>query len=76
MQAFSSGTKTLAEGGFTPPEHRKKWGPRKVKLSGADNAAMIGCQGYYEWKDGRRAGLELNAYTARDIALEQCPGAV
>ena len=37
---------------------------------------MIGCQGYYEWKDGRRAGLELNAYAARDIALEQCPGAV
>ena len=34
-----------------------------------DNAAMIGCQGYYEWKAGRRAGLELNAYATRDIAL-------
>ena len=34
-----------------------------------DNAAMIGCQGYYEWKCGRRAGLELNAYATRDIAL-------
>ena len=34
-----------------------------------DNAAMIGCQGYYEWKAGRTAGLELNAYATRDIAL-------
>ena len=34
-----------------------------------DNAAMIGCQGYYEWKAGRTAGLELNAYVTRDIAL-------
>ena len=34
-----------------------------------DNAAMIGCQGYYEYQAGRRAGLELNAYATRDIAL-------
>ena len=34
-----------------------------------DNAAMIGCQGYYEWKAGRTAGLELNAYATRDISL-------
>ena len=34
-----------------------------------DNAAMIGCQGYYEWKAGHRAGLELNAYATRDISL-------
>ena len=34
-----------------------------------DNAAMIGCQGYYEWKAGRTAGLDLNAYATRDIAL-------
>ena len=34
-----------------------------------DNAAMIGCQGYYEWKAGRRVGLELNAYATRDISL-------
>ena len=34
-----------------------------------DNAAMIGCQGYYEWKAGRPAGLDLNAYATRDIAL-------
>ena len=30
---------------------------------------MIGCQGYYEWKAGHRAGLELNAYATRDISL-------
>ena len=34
-----------------------------------DNAAMIGCQGYYEWKAGSTAGLELNAYATRDISL-------
>ena len=34
-----------------------------------DNAAMIGCQGYYEFQAGHRAGLELNAYATRDIAL-------
>ena len=34
-----------------------------------DNAAMIGCQGYYEWKAGRPAGLDLNANATRDIAL-------
>ena len=34
-----------------------------------DNAAMIGCQGYYEWKAGHTAGLDLNAYATRDIAL-------
>ena len=34
-----------------------------------DNAAMIGCQGFYEFQAGRTAGLELNAYATRDIAL-------
>ena len=32
-----------------------------------DNAAMIGCQGYYEYVSGRRAGPDLNAYANRDI---------
>ena len=34
-----------------------------------DNAAMIGCQGYYEYLAGKRAGRDLNAYATRDIAL-------
>ena len=34
-----------------------------------DNAAMIGCQGFYEFQAGHRAGLELNAYATRDISL-------
>ena len=34
-----------------------------------DNAAMIGCQGFYEFQAGNTAGLELNAYATRDIAL-------
>ena len=34
-----------------------------------DNAAMIGCQGYYEYLAGKRAGLDLNAYATRDISL-------
>ncbi len=34
-----------------------------------DNAAMIGCQGFYEFQAGHTASLELNAYATRDIAL-------
>ena len=34
-----------------------------------DNAAMIGCQGFYEFQAGHTAGLDLNAYATRDIAL-------
>ncbi len=34
-----------------------------------DNAAMIGCQGYYEFLAGNRAGWDLNAYATRDISL-------
>ena len=34
-----------------------------------DNAAMIGCQGFYEFRAGRLAGWDLNAYATRDIAL-------
>ena len=32
-----------------------------------DNAAMIGCQGYYEYLAGHLAGAGLNAYAVRDI---------
>ena len=34
-----------------------------------DNAAMIGCQGFYEFQAGHTASLELNAYATRDISL-------
>ena len=34
-----------------------------------DNGAMIGCQGYYEYRAGKRADLDLNAYATRDISL-------
>ena len=33
-----------------------------------DNAAMIGCQGYYEYQAGRTADMSLNAYAVRDIS--------
>jgi len=36
-----------------------------LKLCG-DNAAMIGCQGYYEYLAGVRAGMDLNAYATMD----------
>ncbi len=32
-----------------------------------DNAAMIGCQGYYEFLAGNTAGPDLNAYASRPI---------
>ena len=34
-----------------------------------DNAAMIGCQGYYEYQAGHTAGMDLNAYATRSIEL-------
>ena len=34
-----------------------------------DNAAMIGCQGFYEYQAGHVAGLDLNAYATREISL-------
>ena len=36
-----------------------------LKLCG-DNAAMIGCQGYYEYLAGVRAGMDLNAFATMD----------
>ena len=40
----------------------------ELKLCG-DNAAMIGCQGYYEYLAGHVAGPDLNGYATRDISL-------
>lgn len=37
-----------------------------LKLCG-DNAAMIGCQAYYEYLRGARAGTELNAGQYGDL---------
>jgi len=37
-----------------------------LRLCG-DNAAMIGCQGYYEYLAGARAGSDLNAWATMDI---------
>ena len=34
-----------------------------------DNAAMIGCQGYYEYLAGHTAPLDQNAFATRDISL-------
>ena len=38
-----------------------------LKLCG-DNAAMIGCQAYYEYLRGARAGSELNAWANMEIS--------
>lgn len=37
-----------------------------MRLCG-DNAAMIGCQAYYEYLDGARAGSDLNAWANMEI---------
>ena len=55
--------------GSAIPSIEKRRGSQKAKLSGEDNAVMIGCQGFYEFQAGHTAGLELNAYATRDIAL-------
>jgi len=43
-----------------------------LKLCG-DNAAMIGCQGYYEYLAGVRAGMDLNAYATMDADMDYDP---
>ena len=37
-----------------------------IKYCG-DNAAMIGCQGYYDYKSGKLSGSDLNAYAVKPI---------
>ena len=37
-----------------------------LRLCG-DNAAMIGCQAYYEYLAGVRAGSDLNAYANMEL---------
>ena len=37
-----------------------------LRLCG-DNGAMIGCQGYYEYLAGARAGADLNAYATMEV---------
>ena len=39
-----------------------------LRLCG-DNAAMIGCQGYYEYLAGSVAGMDLNAYATMDVGV-------
>ena len=51
LKAAEAENRTL----FVPP----------LKLCG-DNAAMIGCQGFYEFLAGVRAGPDLNAYATMD----------
>ena len=34
-----------------------------------DNAAMIGCQGYYEYHAGVRGGMNLDAYATMDVDM-------
>ena len=41
-----------------------------LRLCG-DNAAMIGCQGYYEYLAGARAGMDLNAFATMDANCNQ-----
>ncbi len=38
----------------------------ELRLCG-DNGAMIGCQGYYEYRDGARAGLDLNGFASHPV---------
>ena len=47
-------------------ESTRLWLP-PLSLCG-DNAAMIGCQGFYEYQAGHTAGMDLNAYAVRDIS--------
>ena len=54
--AFSAAAEKAGAQLFVPP----------LRLCG-DNAAMIGCQGYYEFLAGHTAGPELNAYATMPL---------
>ena len=57
---FEAAAKAAGKQLFVPP----------LRLCG-DNAAMIGCQGYYEFLSGVTAGSDLNAYATMEMdALE------
>ena len=53
---FEAAAKKAGKQLFVPP----------LKLCG-DNAAMIGCQGYYEYLAGITAGSDLNAYATMEM---------
>ena len=53
---FTAACQESGDALFVPP----------LRLCG-DNAAMIGCQGYYEFLAGHMAGPELNAYAAMPL---------
>ncbi|MGE4353936.1 MAG: tRNA (adenosine(37)-N6)-threonylcarbamoyltransferase complex transferase subunit TsaD [Oscillospiraceae bacterium] len=53
---FEAAAKAVKVRLFVPP----------LRLCG-DNAAMIGCQGYYEYLAGTRAGSDLNAYANMEL---------
>ena len=53
---------------FTSAAQVKIKGSPRSLLCGEDNAAMIGCQGYYEYLAGNTAGWELNAKASLDIS--------
>ena len=38
-----------------------------------DNAAMIAAQGYYEWRAGNTAGMELNGRPYMEISDQFLP---
>ena len=53
---FTAATEKSGDKLYVPP----------LKLCG-DNAAMIGCQGYYEYLAGSLAGADLNAYANMEL---------
>ena len=54
---FTAACQESGDALFVPP----------LRLCG-DNAAMIGCQGYYEYLAGHTAGTDLNAYANMSLS--------
>ena len=80
LAAEKTGSKTIAVCGgvaansFVMGEISSRCGKAGLKLYVppanlcGDNAAMIAAQGFYEYRAGNVAGLDLNACAARDIS--------
>ena len=62
------GAKPWRKAEFTSAAQVKSKGVPAEPAPWGDNAAMIGCQGYYEYLAGNTAGWELNAKASLDIS--------
>lgn len=71
VRVFSHEGKSRRRGNSLPPSIKIIQGYPRGCAPWEDNAAMIGCQGYYEYLAGNTAGWDLNARASLDISKDR-----